>query len=239
MALNEQRIVVLGGTSGIGFAVAKAASREGARVVVGSSSEARVNAAVAALGSGAEGHAVDLSNEARTRAFFEALGAFDHLVYTAADPLQSLGLDADLAEVRRFFELRFWGALAAAKHAHKAIRQGGSIVFTSGTAGARPLGPGWVAASSICSAMEGLTRALAVELKPLRVNCVAPGVVKTDLWAGMGEAGRDAFYASEAARLPVGHVGAVEEIAEGYLYLIRQTYVTGQVLYVDGGGLLA
>jgi NAD(P)-dependent dehydrogenase (short-subunit alcohol dehydrogenase family) len=79
---------------------------------------------------------------------------------------------------------------------------------------------------------------LAVELKPLRVNCVAPGVVKTDLWAGMGEDARAAFYASEAARLPVGHPGDVEEIAQSYLYLTRQTYVTGQVLHVDGGGLL-
>lgn len=241
MTLTEQRIVVLGGTSGIGFAVAKAAVAAGARVVVGSSSQTRVTAAVAALGAGAgaEGRAVNLSDETATRAFFEAVGAFDHLVYTAAEPLQLLGLDADLAEVRRFFELRYWGALAAAKYGRKAIRDGGSLVFTSGTAGARPLGPGWAAASSICSAMEGLTRALAVELKPLRVNCVAPGVVKTDLWAGMGEAARDAFYAAEAARLPVGHAGEVEEIAEGYLYLIGQTYVTGQVLYVDGGALIA
>ena len=239
MTLNEQRIVVLGGTSGIGFAVAKAASEEGAQVVVGSSSPTRVAAAVAALGADAEGRAVNLSDEMATRAFFEEVGEFDHLVYTAGEPLQLLGLEADLAKVRRFFELRYWGALAAAKYGRKRIREGGSLVFTSGTAGARPLGPGWAAASSICSAMEGLTRALAVELKPLRVNCVAPGVVKTDLWAGMGETQRDAFYASEAARLPVGHAGEVEEIAESYLYLIRQTYVTGQVLYVDGGGLLA
>lgn len=239
MTLNEQRIVVLGGTSGIGFAVAKAASAARAQVVVGSSSRARVAAAVAALGADAEGRAVDLSDETATRAFFEEVGEFDHLVYTAGEPLQLLGLEADLAAVRRFFELRYWGALAAAKYGRKTVRDGGSLVFTSGTAGARPLGPGWAAASSICSAMEGLTRALAVELKPLRVNCVAPGVVKTDLWAGMGEAERDAFYASEAARLPVGHAGEVEEIAESYLYLIRQTYVTGQVLYVDGGALLA
>jgi len=239
MTLNEQRIVVLGGTSGIGFAVAKAASEEGAQVVVGSSSQTRVTAAVAALGAAAEGRAVNLSDETATRVFFEEVGEFDHLVYTAGEPLQLLGLEADLTEVRRFFELRYWGALAAAKYGRKTIREGGSLVFTSGTAGARPLGPGWAAASSICSAMEGLTRALAVELKPLRVNCVAPGVVKTDLWAGMGETQRDAFYASEAARLPVGHAGEVEEIAESYLYLIRQTYVTGQVLYVDGGGLLA
>jgi NAD(P)-dependent dehydrogenase (short-subunit alcohol dehydrogenase family) len=239
MTLNEQRIVVLGGTSGIGLAVAKAAVQEGAKVVVGSSSQTRVTAAVAALGAGAEGRAVNLSDETATRAFFEAVGEFDHLVYTAGEPLKLLGLDADLAEIRQFFELRYWGALAAAKYGRKWVRDGGSLVFTSGTAGARPLGQGWAAASSICGAMDGLTRALAVELKPLRVNCVAPGVVKTDLWAGMGDAARDAFYASEAARLPVGHAGEVEEIAQSYLYLIRQTYVTGQVLYVEGGGLLA
>jgi NAD(P)-dependent dehydrogenase (short-subunit alcohol dehydrogenase family) len=238
MEMNKQRIVVLGGTSGIGFAIARAAAEEGAAVIVGSSSQTRVEAAVAALGASAKGSSVDLSDEAATCAFFEGLGEFDHLIYTAGEPLRLLGLDADPAEVRRFFELRYWGALAAAKYGRKSIREGGSIVFTSGTAGARPLGPGWAAASSICGAIEGLTRALAVELKPLRVNCVAPGVVKTDLWAGMGEDARAAFYASEAARMPVGHPGDVEEIAQSYLYLTRQTYVTGQVLHVDGGGLL-
>ncbi|ADG10887.1 short-chain dehydrogenase [Caulobacter segnis] len=238
MEMNKQRMVVLGGTSGIGFAIARAAAEEGAAVVVASSSQTRVEAAVAALGASAKGSSIDLSNEAATRAFFEGLGEFDHLIYTAGEPLRLLGLDADLAEVRRFFELRYWGAFAAAKYGRKSIREGGSMVFTSGTAGARPLGPGWAAASSICGAIEGLTRALAVELKPLRVNCVAPGVVKTDLWAGMGDDARAAFYASEAARLPVGHPGDVEEIAQSYLYLTRQTYVTGQVLHVDGGGLL-
>jgi NAD(P)-dependent dehydrogenase (short-subunit alcohol dehydrogenase family) len=238
MNLNKQRIVVLGGTSGIGLAVAKAAAAEGAEVVVGSSSEGRVSEALAVLGQGATGRAVNLSDEAAMRAFFEWAGPFDHLAYTAGEPLQLLGLDADLAEVRKFFELRYWGALAAAKHAHASIRSGGSMVFTSGTASARPLGPGWAAASSICGAMEGLTRALAVELKPLRVNCVAPGVVKTALWSGMPDADRDALYAGEAARLPVGHAGEPEEIAEGYLYLMRQTYVTGHVLFTDGGALL-
>ena len=78
-----------------------------------------------------------------------------------------------------------------------------------------------------------------MEVKPLRVNCVAPGVVKTALWSGMNDADREAFYSSEAQRLPVGHAGEPDEIAQSYLYLMRQTYVTGQVLYVDGGGLLA
>ena len=89
-----------------------------------------------------------------------------------------------------------------------------------------------------CSAMEGLTSALAVELAPVRVNIVSPGVVKTPLWREMTGSARDALYAAEAQRLLVGHVGESQEIAEGYLYLIRQTYVTGQTLAIDGGRLL-
>ena len=238
MTLQDQRIVVLGGTSGIGLAIAAAAVAAQAAVVVGSSSQTRVDAAVAALGEQATGAVIDLSDAAAIRAFFGRIGPFDHLVYTAGEPLKLLGLDADIAEMRRFFELRYWGALSAAQAARGAIRKGGSIVFTSGTAAVRPLGAGWAAASSICGAMEGLTRALAIELQPLRVNCVAPGVVKTPLWSGMRNEDQEAFYAAEARRLPVAHAGEVSEIALSYLYLMSQTYVTGQVLHVDGGGLL-
>jgi NAD(P)-dependent dehydrogenase (short-subunit alcohol dehydrogenase family) len=80
---------------------------------------------------------------------------------------------------------------------------------------------------------------LAVELAPVRVNIVSPGVSRTPLWREMAEEARESLYASEAQRLPVGHVGEPAEIAEGYLYLMRQTYVTGQTLVVDGGGSLA
>ncbi len=239
MNLKSKRVVVLGGTAGIGLGVARAAIAEGAKAVVASSSQARLTAALGAIGGQAEGRLVDLADEGATQSFFEQVGPFDHLVYCAGEPLQLLGADADLAVVRKFFEVRYWGAFAAAKHGHKLILPGGSIVLTSGTASARPLGPGWAAASSICSAMEGLTKALAVELQPLRVNCVAPGVVKTDLWSSMTDVERDAFYSAEADRLPVRHVGEVDEIAQAYVYLMKQTYVSGQTLYVDGGGLLA
>jgi NAD(P)-dependent dehydrogenase (short-subunit alcohol dehydrogenase family) len=97
---------------------------------------------------------------------------------------------------------------------------------------------GLVCCASICGAMEGLTRALAVELAPVRVNIVSPGIVKTPLWREMPEEARESLYASEARRLPVGHVADAQEIAEGYLYLMRQTFVTGQTLVIDGGGLL-
>ena len=239
MSINKQRVVILGGTSGIGLAVATAALAEGAEVVVASRSQARVDEALATLGSGPEGQVIDTVSEGAIRDFFEHVLPFDHLVYTAGEALQLLTLDADLSTLRTFFEVRYWGALAAVKYGHSRIRAGGSIVLTSGTAAARPMGAGWVAASSICAAMEGMTRATAIELKPLRVNSVAPGVVRTPLWSGMTEADQQSLFAYEAVRLPVGHAGDPAEIAAAYLYLMGQTYVTGQVLHVDGGGLLA
>lgn len=239
MSLNDKRIVILGGTSGIGLAVAQAAAAQGARLVVASSAQARVDQTLAALPAGAEGRALDLLDGAAIQSFFSEIGPFDHLVYTAGEALELGRLEEmDVASARRFFELRYWGAFTAAKHGHRNIRGGGSIVFTSGVASARP-GPGWSVAASICSAMEGLTRALAMELAPVRVNIVSPGVVKTPLWRDMTAEAREALYAAQAQRLPVGHVGEPEEIAESYLYLMRQTYVTGQTLVVDGGGLLA
>ena len=109
-------------------------------------------------------------------------------------------------------------------------------MFTSGIAGQRPQA-GWSLGASICAAMEGLTRALAVELAPIRVNIVSPGVVRTPLWANMTEAERTVLYQQVSDRLPVGHVGDAAEIAQAYLYLMRQTYSTGQVLVVDGGAV--
>jgi NAD(P)-dependent dehydrogenase (short-subunit alcohol dehydrogenase family) len=142
-----------------------------------------------------------------------------------------------LTKARKFFELRYWGALASVKYASPHIRPGGSIVLTSGLAGLRPH-PGWALGASVCSAMEGLTRALAVELAPIRVNIVAPGVVVSPLWDDMTKEAREALYRQMAERLLVRHAGETEEVAQSYLYLMRQTFGTGTVLRVDGGGAL-
>ena len=238
MGLDGKRVVVLGGSSGIGFAVAEAAARAGAAVVVASRRRARVDEAVARLPAGAEGHALDLTDAAAVEALFGRVGAFDHLVFTAGETLMLGAIaDTDLAAAQRFFALRYWGAYAAAKYGSPHLQAGGSITFTTGGAGRRPRS-GWSLGASVCSAVEGLTRALAVELAPLRVNAVAPGLVKTPLWAGMSDADREAMYGGAAARLPVGHAGEAAEVAESYLYLMRQTYGTGQVILVDGGGTL-
>jgi NAD(P)-dependent dehydrogenase (short-subunit alcohol dehydrogenase family) len=238
MNLQGKRIVVLGGSSGIGLATAQAAVREGASVVIASSRKARVDEALATLPTGTEGHVLDLADSEATQALFARLGQFDHLVFTAGETLQLGSLaTTDIDAARRFFTLRYWGAYCAAKYGSGSIRTGGSIVFTSGIAGQRPQA-GWSLGASICAAMEGLTRALAVELAPIRVNIVSPGVVQTPLWANMAEADRAALYQRISDRLPVGHVGDAAEIAQAYLYLMRQTYSTGQVLVVDGGAVL-
>jgi NAD(P)-dependent dehydrogenase (short-subunit alcohol dehydrogenase family) len=238
MSLNKKRIVVLGGSSGIGLATAQAAATEGASIVIASSRQERIDEALARLPSGSEGHALDLGGEDAVRKLFAGLGRFDHLVFTAGEALALGSLAAaDVSAAQQFFRLRYWGAYMAAKYGSSSILPGGSIVFTSGIAGLRPR-TGWAVAASICSAMEGLTRGLAVELAPIRVNIVSPGVVKTPLWVGMAEADRAAHYEDTARRLPVAHVGEAAEIAEAYLYLMRQTYVTGQVVVVDGGALL-
>lgn len=236
--LRGQRMVVLGGTAGLGLATAAQAMQAGAAAVVVSSRQARVDEALRQLGAGAEGYVADLTDEAQIEALFARIGAFDHLVYTAGESLLLRDVAAvDLAAVRQAFELRYFGALAAVKHAHPYLRPGSSIVLTTGIASRRP-GKGWAVGASICGAIDGLTRALAVELAPIRVNAVAPGLVKTDLWASMAPVDREALWENASRRLPVGHAGEAEEVAQTYMYLMQQSFSTGQVLVVDGGDTL-
>ncbi|ANP50642.1 NAD(P)-dependent dehydrogenase (short-subunit alcohol dehydrogenase family) [Streptomyces griseochromogenes] len=238
MDLRGQRVVVIGGTSGIGLAVAEGAAREGAEVVVASRRQESVDTALKRLPGSAEGHVLDATDEAAVRGFFEGIGGFDHLVYTAGESLllESLA-EASLVRARRFLDTRLWGAYTAVKYGAGSIREGGSVVLTTGTAGRRPM-PGTTAAAALCGAMESLTRALALELAPVRVNAVSPGVVRTELWRELPEAGREGLFRSSAESLPVGRIGEPADVAEAYLYLMRGGYSTGSVVVVDGGGVL-
>jgi NAD(P)-dependent dehydrogenase (short-subunit alcohol dehydrogenase family) len=238
MALKDKRIVILGGTSGIGLATAQAAAQEGAAIVVASSHQHSVDRALASLPGGTEGYALDLSDEEQIRALFDRIGAFDHLVFTAGETLQLGELAVTpLEQARQAFNLRFWGAFAAAKYARKLIRPQGSIVLTTGIASLRPH-KGWTVAASLCGAMDAFTRALAVELAPVRVNAVSPGVVRTALWDNMPAVDREGMYRDIGAALPVGRVGEASDIAQTYLYLMREVFSTGQVIVVDGGTVL-
>jgi NAD(P)-dependent dehydrogenase (short-subunit alcohol dehydrogenase family) len=236
--LPGKRIVVLGGSSGIGLAVAQQAVAQGATAIIASSNADRVKKAVATLDGKAEGHTLDLSNELDIQDFFQKIGGFDHLVFTAGDTLQLNELAAtDLTKARHAFELRYWAVLAAVKHASAHIREGGSIVLTTGIAGERPH-KGWTVAASVCGAIVSLTRALAVELAPMRVNAVSPGVVRTNLWQSMNADAREHLYESVGKSLLVGRVGEACEIARAYLFLMQQGYGTGQTVVLDGGAVL-
>jgi NAD(P)-dependent dehydrogenase (short-subunit alcohol dehydrogenase family) len=236
--LQDKRVVVLGGSSGIGLAVAQLAAAQGANVVVCSSNAERVEKAVASVGREAQGHAVDLSDERAVAAFFAKLGPLDHLVFTAGDSLQLRDLaSTDLQQARSAFELRYWAALAAVKYGSPHIRPQGSVVLTTGIAGQRPR-KGWVIAASVCGTIEALARALAIELAPIRVNAVSPGVVRTNLWQSMGAEEREALFANVGKALPVGRVGEASEIAQAYLFLMQEGFSTGQTVVVDGGAVL-
>ncbi len=236
--LQQKRVVVVGGSSGIGLAVAQQAAAQGAKVVIVSSNAERVRKAVACISGEAQGQAVDVSDEPAVRTFFTQFGSFDHLVFTAGDSLHLHDLaSTDLQQARRAFELRYWAALAAVKYGGPHIRKEGSIVLTTGIAGQRPQ-KGWVIAASVCGTIEALTRALAVELAPIRVNAVSPGVVRTNLWQTMSASEREGLYESVGNTLPVGRVGEASEIAQAYLFLMQEGFATGQTVVVDGGTVL-
>ncbi|WP_232666863.1 SDR family oxidoreductase [Pseudonocardia sp. TRM90224] len=238
MGLIGERVLVLGGTSGIGQATAALAAAEGAQVVVASSRRTSIDRALAELPAGTTGEVADLADPAAVAALFERVGAVDHLVFTAGEPLTLMSVDGmDMDAARAAFGLRFFGALNAVSVGARHVRSGGSITLTTGIAAERP-GAGWSVAASICGAVVSLVRALAVELAPLRVNGVSPGIVRSPLWAGMDDAAREQMYADTAKALPVGRVGEPGDIAQVYVHLMEQHFTTGTTITADGGALL-
>jgi NAD(P)-dependent dehydrogenase (short-subunit alcohol dehydrogenase family) len=236
--LKDARVVVIGGTSGIGFAVAQRVLAEGAQVVVGSSNAEKVDNAVSRLGDGASGHTIDVRDEANVAVFFKAAGPFKHLVYTAGDwgALRKGGAiaDLDLSGANDIFAVRFWGALASIKHAQGYISIDGSIALTDGAVAHRPR-KGAPVNTAMAGAVEHLTRSLAVDLAPLRVNAVCPGYVLTEVWDSIPEDERQQQIHTLTQRQPLSRAANPSEVAEAYLYLMRGTFTTGQVLTVDGG----
>ena len=237
-SLNGKSVLVLGGTSGIGLATAKAAAVAGALVTIVSGNQQRVDQALTQLPNTSKGFVVNLSQEANIRSFFAGYGNFDHLVYTAGENIKFSNIvDTDLDDARDYFSIRYWGAVAAVKYAVPHINAGGSVSLMSGTAAQRP-GAGWSLVSSICGAMESFTRSMAAELAPIRVNAIAAGIVRTNLWNSMPEADREGLYKSMGDALLVKRIGEAEDIAGTFLYLMQQQYGTGQILTVDGGSSL-
>ena len=236
MSLINKMVVVLGGSSGMGLATAKAAKADGARVVIAGRSRERLQAARAVLGDEVRTVALDIGDEMGTRALFSELGPVDHVFITAGAVLFDPKLAPDAASVRPALDTRFWGAFNAAKSAAATMSTGGSITFTSGTAAMRPIRGASVAGAS-CGAVEAFARSLAVDLAPIRVNTIQPGLIDTPFLDTLGER-RSAIIAEYSRRLPVGRVGRTEDVANAVLFLMKNGFVTGITLTVDGGGVL-
>ena len=238
MNLKSARVLVIGGTSGIGLGVASAVAERGATPIVVSRRQSSVDRALAELPEGTRGATVDLTDPSGLDRLVADVGDIEHLVFTAGEPLELLGFTDLTADViGRYFQTRYVGALSAVRAFATRITPGGSITLTSGTAAERP-GLGALPAS-VCGAINALTKALAFELAPLRVNAIAPGVVRSPLWDALSERDRRAMYDQAAQQLPLGRVGEVDDAARAYVYCMEQEFGTGIVLTVDGGTTLA
>jgi NAD(P)-dependent dehydrogenase (short-subunit alcohol dehydrogenase family) len=235
--LEGKRVIILGGSSGLGLAAAKAAAADGAAVVIVSSNQARIDSALLEL-PGHSGYAVDLSQEENIKNFFDQAGKFDHLVYTAGENISMSMLDdTDVEKGKDFFTIRFWGAFSALKYGRQYINEGGSVTLMSGNFGQRPA-KGYSLGATVCGMMDAFTRAMAVELAPLRVNNIAAGVIKTNLWNNISDEAREGYFKHLESTLLLKRVGEAEDIARAFIYLMKQPYATGQSLVIDGGAVL-
>jgi NAD(P)-dependent dehydrogenase (short-subunit alcohol dehydrogenase family) len=221
----------------MGLATAKMAAFEGADVVIGGRSEEKLRQARAQIQGKADLIPVNTVDEDSLKAFFEKIGAFDHLTTPGSEAVIGKFLEMDIGTAKKAFDSKFWGQYRAAKYGAPKIREGGSITFFAGIWSQRPIF-GAAPVAAINSAVEGLGRALAVELAPIRVNTVSPGIVDTPLYSGMDPGKRKAMFQGIAASVPAGRVGRPEDIAQTVLYLMANGYTTGSTLYVDGGATL-
>jgi NAD(P)-dependent dehydrogenase (short-subunit alcohol dehydrogenase family) len=237
MELQGKKVVIIGGSSGIGLATAKAAAAEGAEVVIASRSEEKLRKATAEIKGKVESIPVNTLEESSVKALFERVGALDHLATPGSEAAWGPFLDMELGAAKSGFDSKFWGQYLAAKYGGPKIRQGGSITLFSGAYSQRP-GRGATLLCAINSAVEGLGRALAVELSPIRVNVVSPGLVDTPIYSGMPEEKRKAMFNAVAGANLVKRIGKPEDIAETVLYLMSNGYTTGSALYVEGGIML-
>jgi NAD(P)-dependent dehydrogenase (short-subunit alcohol dehydrogenase family) len=233
MVLKGKKVVVVGGSSGIGLSTAELAKAEGAEVIIASRNADRLKAVAAKMGVTAI--PADVTSDESVASLFRACGAVDHVVVTAAQLRSGPFKTVSMEDVRSTMEGKFWGAWRVARSAE--IRAGGSLTLVSGYLSIRPR-PSSAIVGAANGALESLTRGLALELAPVRVNCVSPGIIDTPIRAAMPEAARLDMLAKTADALPVGRVGVGEDIARQILALMTIGFATGSIVYIDGGALM-
>lgn len=236
MELQGQQVVVIGGGSGIGLAVARQALARGAVVTIAGRSEQRLRAAAASLGPVSTA-VLDVTDPALVHELFDGLPRVDHVYFAAGSTQLSNILEGEAEAQLAPLITRLWGAVHVIRAAAPRLSPGGSLTFTGGLSTDRPVQGAWVSGVATAAA-EQLARVMALELAPLRVNAVSPGYTDTPMWDGvLGEAKQDVLN-SVAARLPVRRIATPDEVASAVLLLMTNPSMTGAVIHVDGGARL-
>lgn len=249
--LKNAHILIIGGSSGLGFTAAEAALEQGARVTISSSQQSRVSNALNRLEQSypsAEGrvggYACSLGDqstlEQEVEALFQKVGNLDHIVYTAGDRLATMPIrEATLPQIIQAGTVRFFAPLIVAKVGSRYLSPGpkSSITITTGAVSERPI-PDWTVVGSYAGGLQSMTRGLALDLKPIRVNLISPGGVDTELWDHMEEDKRQQLIESLAKSTATGAVGKPEDVAEAYMYCLRDENLTGSMISTNGGALL-
>ena len=225
--------MVIGGSSGIGLATAKLARDAGARIVIAGRDEDRLASARKELGDETQTFALDIADEAGVRELFGSLDHVDHVANLAGTHVAGTIVDTDTAAMRGPIDNRFWGPIYLCKYAAPKMTSG-SITLCTGAGVGRPR-PGGAIVSASAGGSEVFARAMGLELAPIRVNVIRPGIVDTPMFARMTGDRREEVLAAQAKRIPLGRVAQPEEIAEAIFFLMTNEYVTGTTLTIDGG----
>lgn len=239
MSFASQRVVIIGASAGIGEATAHAFAGLGAAVTMIGRSKRRLDDAAQRIGQPVHVAEVDATDADALAGFFAGAGPVDHLVLTASPGAVGVGPFATLDDgaLRQAFDGKFFAYVTAIRAALPHLRPDGSVTITT-AASARAAFPGTVAIAAANGALETMVAPLAVELAPLRVNAVSPGVIDTHWWDGMPDDQRRAYFQSVGAVTPARRVGRPADVADAIVFLAGAGFITGTVLECTGGANL-
>ncbi|RPH20178.1 SDR family oxidoreductase [Buttiauxella warmboldiae] len=236
-----QRSLIIGGATGIGFAVAQLLAKRGDSLILAGRSHDKLSQAstrLQAQGVAVEPQVLDIASEEQIKRFSHTLGAVDNIVVTAGSQAPGGALSTlDLTAARQAFDTKFWGSLGVARHLSGNINPGGTLTLTTGFLARRTV-VGTMVKTTMNAGLEAAVKILAKELSPLRVNAISPGLTDTEAYSGMDAEARRQMLAKAAENLPAKTVGRAQDLAQGYLLVIENPFITGSIIDIDGGALV-
>ena len=233
--LTNKNVVIIGGTSGIGLAVAKLIAKKGANLTIASRSLDRLSQAAETIQGNVQIGQIDTLKEESVKAFFSDRHNIDHIINFAGDSMSGGVVDADLPTAKNAMESKFWGQFYIGRYGGVKINPHGSLTFTGGS-GPRPHQA--IATMAANAGVVLLVESLAKELAPVRVNVVSPYYVNTPMWSGMVDTERQTLFDRVGKQLPIGRVAEIEDVAPTFLHVLESTYLNGANIPVNGGAML-